>query len=166
MSDDTKGTSKDGAEPTGGPQSSAEAGGGEAGPVPADGEVRQQFSVCFACRVVGGDLVVSNNTLASGAGVPCLLAIHQDPTGDTRDLGLAYAPPHRAHRIRAVLVVHNETATGVTSDVGAVREALDGGAIAADRYESYLALLEELEALGPAGCKARLGSCAKQSKAT
>ncbi|HWM59467.1 MAG TPA: NADH-quinone oxidoreductase subunit C [Pseudonocardia sp.] len=29
MSDDTKGTSKDGAEPTGGPQSSAEAGGGD-----------------------------------------------------------------------------------------------------------------------------------------
>ena len=32
----------------------------------------------------------------------------------------------REHRIRAVLVVHNETATGVTSDVAAVREALDG----------------------------------------
>jgi ketol-acid reductoisomerase len=26
-----------------------------------------------------------------GAGVPCLLAVNQDPTGDTRDLGLAYA---------------------------------------------------------------------------
>jgi ketol-acid reductoisomerase len=26
-----------------------------------------------------------------GAGVPCLLAIHQDPTGDTKKLGLAYA---------------------------------------------------------------------------
>src|SRR5215204_3449893 len=26
-----------------------------------------------------------------GAGVPCLLAVHQDPTGDARDLGLAYA---------------------------------------------------------------------------
>jgi ketol-acid reductoisomerase len=26
-----------------------------------------------------------------GAGVPCLLAVHQDPSGDTRDLGLAYA---------------------------------------------------------------------------
>jgi alanine-glyoxylate transaminase/serine-glyoxylate transaminase/serine-pyruvate transaminase len=30
-----------------------------------------------------------------------------------------------AHRIRAVLVCHNETATGVTSDVAAVRRALD-----------------------------------------
>jgi ketol-acid reductoisomerase len=26
-----------------------------------------------------------------GAGVPCLLAVHQDPAGDTRELGLAYA---------------------------------------------------------------------------
>jgi alanine-glyoxylate transaminase/serine-glyoxylate transaminase/serine-pyruvate transaminase len=30
-----------------------------------------------------------------------------------------------AHEIRAVLVVHNETSTGVTSDVAAVRRALD-----------------------------------------
>ena len=28
---------------------------------------------------------------ARGAGVPCLLAVNQDPTGDTRELGLAYA---------------------------------------------------------------------------
>jgi ketol-acid reductoisomerase len=26
-----------------------------------------------------------------GAGVPCLLAVHQDPTGDTKQVGLAYA---------------------------------------------------------------------------
>ncbi|RMG05313.1 MAG: ketol-acid reductoisomerase [Nitrospirae bacterium] len=26
-----------------------------------------------------------------GSGVPCLLAIHQDPSGDTREIGLAYA---------------------------------------------------------------------------
>jgi alanine-glyoxylate transaminase / serine-glyoxylate transaminase / serine-pyruvate transaminase len=31
----------------------------------------------------------------------------------------------RAHEIRAVMMVHNETATGVRSDVGAVRKALD-----------------------------------------
>ena len=30
-----------------------------------------------------------------------------------------------AHHIKAVLIVHNETATGVTSDVGAVRRAMD-----------------------------------------
>ena len=32
----------------------------------------------------------------------------------------------KAHEIKAVLVCHNETATGVTSDVAAVRKALDG----------------------------------------
>jgi alanine-glyoxylate transaminase/serine-glyoxylate transaminase/serine-pyruvate transaminase len=31
----------------------------------------------------------------------------------------------KAHRIKAVLVTHNETATGVTSDVAAVRRAMD-----------------------------------------
>jgi alanine-glyoxylate transaminase/serine-glyoxylate transaminase/serine-pyruvate transaminase len=31
----------------------------------------------------------------------------------------------RAHEIKAVLIVHNETATGVTSDIGAVRRAMD-----------------------------------------
>jgi alanine-glyoxylate transaminase / serine-glyoxylate transaminase / serine-pyruvate transaminase len=31
----------------------------------------------------------------------------------------------KAHRIKAVLFTHNETATGVTSDVGAMRQALD-----------------------------------------
>lgn len=31
-----------------------------------------------------------------------------------------------AHRIKGVMVVHNETATGVTSDIGAVRRAMDG----------------------------------------
>jgi NADH-quinone oxidoreductase subunit C len=48
MSDDTKGTSKDGAEPTGGPQSSAEAGGGDVaaqraagGTAPSAGEPEQ-----------------------------------------------------------------------------------------------------------------------------
>jgi alanine-glyoxylate transaminase/serine-glyoxylate transaminase/serine-pyruvate transaminase len=31
----------------------------------------------------------------------------------------------RAHAIKAVLIVHNETSTGVTSDIGAVRAAMD-----------------------------------------
>jgi alanine-glyoxylate transaminase / serine-glyoxylate transaminase / serine-pyruvate transaminase len=34
----------------------------------------------------------------------------------------------KEHRIKAVLVTHNETATGVTSDVAAVRKALDAAA--------------------------------------
>lgn len=32
----------------------------------------------------------------------------------------------KAHHIRAVLAVHNETSTGVTSDVAGIRQALDG----------------------------------------
>jgi ADP-ribose pyrophosphatase YjhB (NUDIX family) len=31
-----------------------------------DGEVRQQFSVCFACRVVGGELATSEESLEVG----------------------------------------------------------------------------------------------------
>jgi ADP-ribose pyrophosphatase YjhB (NUDIX family) len=29
----------------------------------SDGEVRQEFSVCFACRVVGGEIAVSDESL-------------------------------------------------------------------------------------------------------
>jgi ADP-ribose pyrophosphatase YjhB (NUDIX family) len=29
----------------------------------SDGEVRQEFSVCFACRILGGDIAVSNESL-------------------------------------------------------------------------------------------------------
>jgi len=32
----------------------------------SDGEVRQQFSVCFACRVVGGELATSKESLEVG----------------------------------------------------------------------------------------------------
>src|SRR5256714_2638339 len=31
----------------------------------------------------------------------------------------------RSHRIKGVMIVHNETATGVTRDIGAVRRAID-----------------------------------------
>ncbi len=36
----------------------------------ADGEVRQQFSVCFACRVVGGELTTSEESLEVGFFTP------------------------------------------------------------------------------------------------
>ena len=36
----------------------------------ADGEVRQQFSVCFACRVVGGELATSQESLEVGLFTP------------------------------------------------------------------------------------------------
>ena len=32
----------------------------------SDGEIRQQFSVCFACRVVGGGLMTSDESLEVG----------------------------------------------------------------------------------------------------
>ena len=34
--------------------------------------------------------------------------------------------PDTGHQIKAVCVVHNDTATGITSDIGAVRGAIDG----------------------------------------
>src|SRR5689334_720231 len=34
----------------------------------------------------------------------------------------------RSHEIKAVMVVHNETSTGVTSDIAAVRRAIEGAA--------------------------------------
>jgi len=39
-------------------------------------------------------------------------------------MGMLYSADP-SHEVRAVLVVHNETSTGVTSDIGAVRAALD-----------------------------------------
>ena len=38
----------------------------------------------------------------------------------------AHLKADRSHAIRAVCVVHNETSTGITSDVAAVRQAIDG----------------------------------------
>ncbi len=35
-----------------------------------------------------------------GAGVPCLLAVNQDPTGDTKSIGLAYAVGDRRRASR------------------------------------------------------------------
>jgi hypothetical protein len=40
----------------------------------------------------------------------------------------------RAHTIKGVLIVHNETATGVTSDVAAIRRAIDAAAHPAMLY--------------------------------
>ena len=36
----------------------------------ADGEVRQQFSVCFACRLIGGELATSDESLEVGFFTP------------------------------------------------------------------------------------------------
>ena len=71
-----------------------------------------QFSLLWVamCREFGLDVV--NCDVTWGEGVP-LDQYHAALEADT------------AHQIKAVLVCHNETATGVTSDVGAVRRILD-----------------------------------------
>lgn len=46
-------------------------------------------------------------------------------TGAPADLFAAKLAEDKAHKIKAVLVTHNETATGVKSDIGAVRRAMD-----------------------------------------
>ncbi len=46
-------------------------------------------------------------------------------TGAPADLFQAALAKDTSHDIRAVLVTHNETATGVLSDIGAVRQAMD-----------------------------------------
>ena len=58
----------------------------------------------------------------------------------------------KAHKIKAVLVTHNETATGVVSDIGAVRRALDGAGhpalLMVDCVSSLASMPFELDAWG------------------
>jgi alanine-glyoxylate transaminase/serine-glyoxylate transaminase/serine-pyruvate transaminase len=51
----------------------------------------------------------------------------------------------RAHRIKGVMVVHNETATGVTSDIGAVRRAMDSANHPALLYVDAVSSLGSLD---------------------
>jgi alanine-glyoxylate transaminase/serine-glyoxylate transaminase/serine-pyruvate transaminase len=71
-----------------------------------------QFSSLWVdmCREFGLDAV--NCDVTWGEGVPL-------------DQYQAVLEADKSHQIKAVLVCHNETATGVTSDVGAVRRILD-----------------------------------------
>ncbi|RME65906.1 MAG: ketol-acid reductoisomerase, partial [Nitrospirae bacterium] len=50
---------------------------------------RAEINVFMVAPKGPGHLVRSEFT--KGSGVPCLLAIHQDPSGDTKEVGLAYA---------------------------------------------------------------------------
>lgn len=86
------------------------------------------------------------NTVAPGEVVVCLVGglfgrlaadlasrlglrveVQEAPLGDLPDIPALEARlrADAGHQIRAVLCVHNETSTGVTSDLGAVRNALD-----------------------------------------
>jgi alanine-glyoxylate transaminase/serine-glyoxylate transaminase/serine-pyruvate transaminase len=51
----------------------------------------------------------------------------------------------RAHRIRAVLVTHNETATGVRSDIAAVRRAMDAAGHPAMLFVDCVSSLASME---------------------
>src|SRR5256885_2796892 len=51
----------------------------------------------------------------------------------------------RAHRIKGVMIVHNETATGVTSDIGAVRRAMDAAHHPALLYVDAVSSLGSLD---------------------
>ncbi len=74
--------------------------------------VNGHFATGFARTATAFGVECDRLDLPYGEGVPAAAVeerLRADPT----------------HEIRAVLVVHNETSTGVTSDVGAVRRALD-----------------------------------------
>ncbi len=74
--------------------------------------VNGHFSTGFAKTAAAYGIEVDRLDLPYGAGVPA-----DQVEERLRD--------DRAHQLRAVLVVHNETSTGVTSNVAAIRAALD-----------------------------------------
>jgi alanine-glyoxylate transaminase/serine-glyoxylate transaminase/serine-pyruvate transaminase len=51
----------------------------------------------------------------------------------------------KSHQIKAVLAVHNETATGVTSDIGAVRKAMDAAGHPAMLYVDGVSSIASLD---------------------
>ncbi|SFJ98234.1 aminotransferase class V-fold PLP-dependent enzyme [Methylocapsa palsarum] len=51
----------------------------------------------------------------------------------------------KSHQIKAVLAVHNETATGVTSDIGAVRKAMDAAGHPALLYVDGVSSIASLD---------------------
>jgi ADP-ribose pyrophosphatase YjhB (NUDIX family) len=65
----------------------------------ADGEVRQQFSVCFACRVVGGDLAVSDESLEVGFFTPA--QIEAMPMHESIRLRIRHYLEHRPQPVIA-----------------------------------------------------------------
>jgi len=69
------------------------------------------------------------------------------PWGEAADPALIEAAlaADTAHEIQGVLVVHNETATGVTSDIGAVRAAMDRAKHPALLYVDGVSSIASLE---------------------
>jgi ADP-ribose pyrophosphatase YjhB (NUDIX family) len=58
-----------------------------------DGEVRQQFSVCFACKLVGGQLATSDESLEVGFFAPA--EIESLPVHDSIRLRIRHFLEHR-----------------------------------------------------------------------
>jgi alanine-glyoxylate transaminase/serine-glyoxylate transaminase/serine-pyruvate transaminase len=75
--------------------------------------VNGHFATGFARTAAAFGVECERLELPYGAGVPAA-AVEERLRADS------------THDLRAVLVVHNETSTGVTSDIGAIRRALDG----------------------------------------
>ncbi len=74
--------------------------------------VNGHFAAAFSRLAQAHDIACTCVDVPYGASVPA----------DTLE---AQLHEDRAHEIRAVFIVHNETSTGVTSDVAAVRRAID-----------------------------------------
>ena len=64
-----------------------------------DGEVRQQFSVCFACRVLGGTLRTSEESLGVGFFTPA--EIEAMPVHESIRLRIRHYLEHRPHPVIA-----------------------------------------------------------------
>lgn len=65
----------------------------------ADGEVRQQFSVCFACRLVGGELATSDESLEVGFFTPA--EIEAMPVHESIRLRIRHYFEHRPEPVIA-----------------------------------------------------------------
>ena len=64
-----------------------------------DGEVRQQFSVCFACRLVGGELATSDESLEVGFFTPA--EIETMPVHESIRLRIRHYLEHRPQPVIA-----------------------------------------------------------------
>jgi ADP-ribose pyrophosphatase YjhB (NUDIX family) len=65
----------------------------------ADGEVRQQFSICFACRLVGGQLATSEESTEVGFFTPD--EIQAMPMHESIRLRIRHYLEHRAQPVIA-----------------------------------------------------------------
>ncbi len=99
---------------------------------PGSGTGAWEASIVNTLAPGDGALVVTNGHFSTSYG-QCARALGIDldelavPWGRPVPAGLIHdrLAADRARGIKAVLVVHNETSTGVTSDLGAIRKAID-----------------------------------------